>query len=106
MGRARYLIVDMPPGKVMFYHLHVSSGPGCGLVTHSQDVAVADVRRALRMFETVAIPVLGVVKTEYFIALIPARVTTFSEKAGRAMSQITMCLFSDDTLGMEVPRVR
>src|SRR6202158_4673048 len=42
---------------------------GAVLVTTPQDVAVADVRRALRMFETVAIPVLGVVENmSYFIA--------------------------------------
>ena len=39
------------------------------LVTTPQDVAVADVRRALRMFETVAIPILGIVENmSYFIA--------------------------------------
>jgi ATP-binding protein involved in chromosome partitioning len=42
---------------------------GAVLVTTPQDVAVADVRRALRMFETVAIPILGIVENmSYFIA--------------------------------------
>ncbi|HET9786267.1 MAG TPA: P-loop NTPase, partial [Pyrinomonadaceae bacterium] len=42
---------------------------GAVLVTTPQDVAIADVRRALRMFETVAVPVLGVVENmSYFIA--------------------------------------
>src|SRR5438046_5177383 len=40
-----------------------------GLVTAPQEVALADVRRALRMFETVAVPVLGVIENmSYFIA--------------------------------------
>ena len=42
---------------------------GAVLVTTPQEVALIDVRRALRMFETVAVPVLGVVENmSYFIA--------------------------------------
>ncbi|MGH9898881.1 MAG: P-loop NTPase, partial [Pyrinomonadaceae bacterium] len=42
---------------------------GAVLVTTPQAVAVADVSRALRMFETVAVPILGIVENmSYFIA--------------------------------------
>ena len=70
-GELDYLIVDMPPGTgdVQLSLAQLVPVQGAVLVTTPQDVAVADVRRALRMFETVAIPVLGVVENmSYFVA--------------------------------------
>jgi ATP-binding protein involved in chromosome partitioning len=68
-GELDYLIVDMPPGTgdVQLSLAQLVPVQGAVLVTTPQDVA--DVRRALRMFETVAIPVLGIVENmSYFIA--------------------------------------
>jgi ATP-binding protein involved in chromosome partitioning len=70
-GELDYLIVDMPPGTgdVQLSLAQLVPVQGAVLVTTPQDVAIADVRRALRMFETVAIPVLGVIENmSYFIA--------------------------------------
>ena len=70
-GELDYLIVDMPPGTgdVQLSLAQLVPVQGAVLVTTPQDVSVADVRRALRMFETVAIPVLGIVENmSYFIA--------------------------------------
>ena len=70
-GDLDYLIVDMPPGTgdVQLSLAQLVPVQGAVLVTTPQDVAVADVRRALRMFETVAVPVLGIVENmSYFIA--------------------------------------
>ena len=70
-GELDYLIVDMPPGTgdVQLSLAQLVPVQGAVLVTTPQDVAVADVRRALRMFETVAVPVLGIVENmSYFIA--------------------------------------
>ena len=70
-GELDYLIVDMPPGTgdVQLSLAQLVPVQGAVLVTTPQDVSVADVRRALRMFETVQIPVLGVVENmSYFIA--------------------------------------
>lgn len=70
-GDLDYLIVDMPPGTgdVQLSLAQLVPVQGAVLVTTPQDVAIADVRRALRMFETVAIPVLGIVENmSYFIA--------------------------------------
>jgi len=70
-GELDYLIVDMPPGTgdVQLSLAQLVPVQGAVLVTTPQDVAIADVRRALRMFETVAIPVLGIVENmSYFIA--------------------------------------
>jgi ATP-binding protein involved in chromosome partitioning len=70
-GELDYLIVDMPPGTgdVQLSLAQLVPVQGAVLVTTPQDVAVADVRRALRMFETVQVPVLGIVENmSYFIA--------------------------------------
>jgi ATP-binding protein involved in chromosome partitioning len=70
-GELDYLIVDMPPGTgdVQLSLAQLVPVQGAVLVTTPQDVSVADVRRALRMFETVAIPVLGIVENmSYFLA--------------------------------------
>src|SRR5438477_4000678 len=70
-GELDYLIVDMPPGTgdVQLSLAQLVPVQGAVLVTTPQEVAVIDVRRALRMFETVAVPVLGVIENmSYFIA--------------------------------------
>ncbi|MGI9104903.1 MAG: Mrp/NBP35 family ATP-binding protein [Pyrinomonadaceae bacterium] len=70
-GELDYLIVDMPPGTgdVQLSLAQLVPVQGAVLVTTPQEVAVADVRRALRMFETVAVPVLGIVENmSYFVA--------------------------------------
>jgi ATP-binding protein involved in chromosome partitioning len=70
-GELDYLVVDMPPGTgdVQLSLAQLVPVQGAVLVTTPQEVAVADVRRALRMFETVAIPILGIVENmSYFIA--------------------------------------
>ena len=59
-----YLLVDMPPGTgdihlTLAQRIAVS---GVVIVTTPQDVAVMDARRGLRLFETVRVPVLGVLE--------------------------------------------
>jgi ATP-binding protein involved in chromosome partitioning len=70
-GELDYLIVDMPPGTgdVQLSLAQLVPVQGAVLVTTPQEVSVADVRRALRMFEMVSVPVLGVVENmSYFVA--------------------------------------
>src|ERR671927_704723 len=70
-GELDYLIVDMPPGTgdVQLSLAQLVPVQGAVLVTTPQEVALADVRRAIRMFETVAVPVLGIVENmSYFVA--------------------------------------
>jgi ATP-binding protein involved in chromosome partitioning len=59
-----YLVVDMPPGTgdtqlTLSQRVPVS---GAIIVTTPQDIALIDARKGLRMFEKVAVPVLGVVE--------------------------------------------
>ncbi len=69
-GKLDYLIVDMPPGTgdVQLSLAQLVPVQGAVLVTTPQIVSLADVRRALKMFETVSIPLLGIIENmSYFI---------------------------------------
>ncbi len=59
-----YLIVDMPPGTGDIALTMAQKVPlaGAVIVTTPQDLALADARRGLRMFQKVDVPVLGVIE--------------------------------------------
>jgi ATP-binding protein involved in chromosome partitioning len=63
-GELDYLVVDMPPGTgdiqlTLSQRVPVS---GAVIVTTPQDIALLDARKGLRMFQKVAVPVLGVIE--------------------------------------------
>src|SRR5947207_5330753 len=69
-GDLDYLIVDMPPeiGRAQLSLAQLVPVQGAVLVTTPQEVAMADGRKAINMFEQVHIPVLGVVEDmSYFV---------------------------------------
>ena len=59
-----YLVVDLPPGTGDIQLTLAQRVPVAGalIVTTPQDIALIDARKALKMFEKVAVPVLGVVE--------------------------------------------
>jgi len=59
-----YLVVDLPPGTgdIQLTLLQKVPVSGAVVVTTPQDMALADARKALRMFEKLEVPVLGVVE--------------------------------------------
>ncbi|MFA7668132.1 MAG: iron-sulfur cluster carrier protein ApbC [Burkholderiaceae bacterium] len=59
-----YLLIDMPPGTGDIALTMAQKVPlsGAMIVTTPQDLALADVRRGLRMFQKVNVPVLGIVE--------------------------------------------
>jgi ATP-binding protein involved in chromosome partitioning len=63
-GELDYLVADMPPGTgdAQLSLVQTVRVDGVVMVTTPQDVATGDVRRAIRMFERVETPVLGVVE--------------------------------------------
>jgi len=106
-GELDYLIVDMPPGTgdVQLSLAQLVPVQGAVLVTTPQNVAVADVRRALRMFETVAIPVLGIVENmSYFIAPDTGnRYNIFGEGGGQTLAaRYSVPFLGAVPLGIEV----
>ncbi len=63
-GELDYLVVDMPPGTGDIQLTLSQRVPVAGavIVTTPQDIALADARKGLRMFEKVNVPVLGIVE--------------------------------------------
>jgi len=63
-GALDYLVVDMPPGTGDIQLTLAQRVPVAGavIVTTPQDIALADARKGLTMFEKVSVPVLGIVE--------------------------------------------
>jgi ATP-binding protein involved in chromosome partitioning len=63
-GELDYLVIDMPPGTGDIQLTLAQRVPVAGavIVTTPQDIALADARKGLKMFEKVSVPVLGIVE--------------------------------------------
>lgn len=107
-GELDYLVVDMPPGTgdVQLSLAQLVPVQGAVLVTTPQSVSIADVRRALKMFETVAVPVLGVIENmSYFVPpdMPEKRYNIFGEGGGRKLSEeYNVPFLGEVPLGIEV----
>jgi ATP-binding protein involved in chromosome partitioning len=107
-GELDYLIVDMPPGTgdVQLSLAQLVPVQGAVLVTTPQAVSLSDVRRALAMFEQVAVPVLGVIENmSYFVPpdMPEKRYNIFGEGGGRKFAeQFNLPFLGEVPLGMEV----
>ncbi|MDO8461602.1 MAG: Mrp/NBP35 family ATP-binding protein [Deltaproteobacteria bacterium] len=67
-GALDYLIIDLPPGTgdVQLSLAQLIPLSGAVVVTTPQDVALADVKRAIKMFEVTKVPLLGLVENMSF----------------------------------------
>jgi ATP-binding protein involved in chromosome partitioning len=68
-GELDYLIVDMPPGTGDAALTLTQQAPlsGAVIVTTANDLSLIDARKGLAMFETVQVPVLGIIENmSYF----------------------------------------
>jgi ATP-binding protein involved in chromosome partitioning len=106
-GELDYLIVDMPPGTgdVQLSLAQLVPVQGSVLVTTPQAVSLADVRRAVKMFETVAVPVLGVIENmSYFVAPdTGTRYNIFGTGGGKQLAnEYNLRYLGEVPLGMEV----
>ena len=69
-GELDYLIIDLPPGTgdVALTLTQAIPLTGAAIVTTPQDVALADVRRGVAMFERLGVPILGIIENmSYFL---------------------------------------
>lgn len=107
-GELDYLIVDMPPGTgdVQLSLAQLVPLAGAVLVTTPQTVSIADVRRALKMFETVAVPTLGIIENmSYFVPpdMPDKRYNIFGEGGGRKLAdEYSVPFLGEVPLGLEV----
>ena len=86
-----YLIIDLPPGTgdiqlTLAQRIPVS---GAVIVTTPQDIALLDARKAIKMFEKVHVPVLGVVENMsiHVCSQCGHREPIFGEGGGRRMAE-------------------
>ncbi len=87
-GELDYLLFDLPPGTGDIQLTLSQSLPltGAVIVTTPQDIALADARKGVRMFEKVAVPILGLVEnmSYYVCSSCGNRDHVFSHGGGRA----------------------
>ncbi len=64
-GELDFLIIDYPPGTgdIQLTLSQVTNITAAILVSTPQDIALADVRKAAHMFETLKVPILGLIET-------------------------------------------
>jgi ATP-binding protein involved in chromosome partitioning len=107
-GELDYLVVDMPPGTgdVQLSLAQLVPVQGAVLVTTPQNVSIADVRRALKMFEQVSVPLLGIVENmSYFVPpdMPEKRYNIFGEGGGKNLAdEYDVPFLGEIPIGMEV----
>lgn len=102
-----YLIFDMPPGTGDIQLTLAQTIPltGAVIVTTPQDIALADARKGLKMFERLQVPVLGIIENmSYFIAPdTGARYDIFSHGGGaKAAAEMGVPFLGEIPLVMEM----
>ena len=107
-GELDYLIVDMPPGTgdVQLSLAQLVPVQGAVLVTTPQAVSLSDVRRAVKMFEQVSIPILGVIENmSYFVPpdMPEKRYDIFGTGGGQQLAdEYDLNFLGEVPLGLEV----
>lgn len=90
-GELDYLVIDLPPGTGDAQLTLAQTIPltGAVVVTTPQDISLIDARRAITMFEKIAVPVLGIIENmSYFLCPHCGKKTEiFSSGGGEKTSQ-------------------
>jgi ATP-binding protein involved in chromosome partitioning len=90
-GELDYLVVDMPPGTGDIQLTLAQRVPVSGaiIVTTPQDIALADARKGLEMFQKVNVPVLGIVENMsiHICSNCGHEERVFGERGGTALSE-------------------
>ena len=86
-GQLDYLVIDLPPGTgdVQLSLIQTAPVTGAVVVTTPSDVSLEDARKAVRMFEQVKVPVLGMVENMSYLQCphCNERIDVFSTGGGR-----------------------
>jgi ATP-binding protein involved in chromosome partitioning len=86
-GELDYLVIDLPPGTgdVQLSLIQTAPVTGAVVVTTPSDVALEDARKAVRMFEQVKVPILGIVENMSYLQCphCDERIDVFSTGGGR-----------------------
>ncbi|HET8554153.1 MAG TPA: iron-sulfur cluster carrier protein ApbC [Rhodanobacteraceae bacterium] len=86
-----YLVIDLPPGTGDIHLTLVQRVPVSGgvIVTTPQDIALLDARKALKMFEKVEVPVLGIIENmaTHICSNCGHEEHIFGEGGGQAMAE-------------------
>ncbi len=89
-GQLDYLIIDLPPGTgdVQLSLVQTTPISGAVVVTTPSEVAMEDARKAVRMFEQVKTPIVGLVENMSYL-LTPAgeRIDVFGQGGGQRMAE-------------------
>ena len=89
-GELDYLVIDLPPGTgdVQLSLIQTAPVTGAVVVTTPSDVALEDARKAVRMFEQVKVPILGVIENMSYLQCphCDERIDIFSTGGGRRMA--------------------
>jgi ATP-binding protein involved in chromosome partitioning len=89
-GELDYLIVDLPPGTGDVALTLAQTVPltGAVIIATPQEVALADARRAVRMFQQLGVEILGVVENmSYFICEHGSQYDIFGKGGAQLMAQ-------------------
>lgn len=89
-GEVDYFIVDMPPGTgdAQLSLSQLVKLAGAVIVTTPQEMALADVRKAINMLKKVNVPIIGIVENmAYFESPDGSKIPVFGEGGGVALSK-------------------
>ena len=88
-GEVDYCIVDMPPGTgdAQLSLCQMLKLSGAVIVTTPQEVALADVRKAISMLGKVNVPVLGIIENMSWFEAEGRKVPIFGDGGGVALAQ-------------------
>jgi ATP-binding protein involved in chromosome partitioning len=106
-GALDYLLFDLPPGTGDIQLTLSQTLPltGAVIVTTPQDIALADARKGVRMFEKVSVPILGIVEnmSYYLCSQCGHRDEIFNHGGGRfAASEMNIPFLGDIPLTTQV----
>src|SRR3954467_7102609 len=90
-GELDYLVIDLPPGTgdVQLSLIQTAPITGAIVVTTPSDVSLEDARKAVRMFEQVKVPILGIVENMSYLQCphCSERIDVFSTGGGRGTAK-------------------